>query len=133
MPFSRRTRAEHDKPIFGVQKFIAGSVFEQTVVLSWQIWLLAQSPYKLIKLGIFQMSITSSKISFGTQFKAHIGANHAARHLRLKKLGNKQKKEKVVQGALTSTVGTKKRTREILQATCESFCTQLCTHVCTQL
>ena len=79
------------------------------------------------------MSITSSKISFGTQFKAHIGANHAARHLRLKKLGNKQKKEKVVQGALTSTVGTKKRTREILQATCESFCTQLCTHVCTQL
>jgi hypothetical protein len=50
------------------------------------------------------MSITSSKISFGTQFKAHIGANHAARHLRLKKLGNKQKKEKVVQGALTSTV-----------------------------
>ena len=54
------------------------------------------------------MSITSSKISFGTQFKAHIGANHAARHLRLKKLGNKQKKEKVVQGALTkfSTVST---------------------------
>ena len=50
------------------------------------------------------MSITSSKNSFGTQFKAHIGANHAARHLRLKKLGNKQKKEKVVQGALTSTV-----------------------------
>ena len=50
------------------------------------------------------MSITSSKISFGTQFKAHIGANHAARHLRLKKLGNKQKKEKVVQGALPGTV-----------------------------
>ena len=47
------------------------------------------------------MSITSSKISFGTQFKAHIGANHAARHLRLKKLGNKQKKEKVVQSVLT--------------------------------
>ena len=55
------------------------------------------SPYKLIKLGNFQMSITSSKISFGTQFKAHIGANHAARHLRLQKLGNKQKKEKAVQ------------------------------------
>ena len=50
------------------------------------------------------MSITSSKISFGTQFKAHIGANHAARHLRLKKLGNKQKKEKVVQSALPGTV-----------------------------
>ena len=81
-----------------------GSVFDRKVVLSWQIWLLVKSPYKLIKLGIFQMSITSSKISFGTQFKAHIGANHAARHLRLKKLGNKQKKEKVVQGALTSTV-----------------------------
>ena len=78
-----------------------GSVFDRKVVLSWQIWLLVQSPYKL---EIFQMSITSSKISFGTQFKAHIGANHAARHLRLKKLGNKQKKEKVVQGALTSTV-----------------------------
>ena len=81
-----------------------GSVFDRKVVLSWQIWLLVKSPYKLIKLGIFQISITSSKISFGTQFKAHIGANHAARHLRLKKLGNKQKKEKVVQGALTSTV-----------------------------
>ena len=52
------------------------------------------------------MSITSSKISFGTQFKAHIGANRAARHLRLKKLGNKQKKEKVVQSILTSTVAT---------------------------
>ena len=50
------------------------------------------------------MSITSSKISFGTQFKAHIGANHAARHLRLKKLGNKQKKEKVVQSVLPGTV-----------------------------
>ena len=49
------------------------------------------------------MSITSSKISFGTQFKAHIGANRAARHLRLKKLGNKQKK-KVVQSIMTSTV-----------------------------
>jgi hypothetical protein len=63
-----------------------------------------KSPYKLIKLGIFKMSITSSKISFGTQFKAHIGANHAARHLHLKKLGNKQKKEKVVRSILTSTV-----------------------------
>ena len=52
------------------------------------------------------MSITSSKISFGTQFKAHIGANHAARHLRLKKLGNKQKKEKVVQSVLPGTVST---------------------------
>ena len=81
-----------------------GSVFDRKVVLSWQIWLLVKSPYKLIKLGIFQMSITSSKISFGTQFKAHIGANHAARHLRLKKLGNKQKKEKVVQSALPGTV-----------------------------
>ena len=50
------------------------------------------------------MSITSSKISVGTQFKAHIGANHAARHLRLKKLGNKQKKRKVVQSVLPGTV-----------------------------
>ena len=53
------------------------------------------------------MSITSSKISFGTQFKAHIGANHAACHLRLKKLGNKQKKEKVVQSISRGTVGTR--------------------------
>ena len=52
------------------------------------------------------MSITSSKTSFGTQFKAHIVANRVARHLRLKKFGNKQKKEKVVQSILTSTVGT---------------------------
>ena len=29
------------------------------------------------------MSITSSKISFGTQFKANIVANRAARHLNL--------------------------------------------------
>jgi hypothetical protein len=27
MPVSRRTRAEHDKPIFRVQKFIAGVGF----------------------------------------------------------------------------------------------------------
>ena len=104
MPVSRRTRAEHDNAICKAQNLLVGSVFDRKVVLSWQIWLLVKSPYKLIKLGIFQMSITSSKISFGTQFKAHIGANHAARHLRLKKLGNKQKKEKVVQRALTSTV-----------------------------
>jgi hypothetical protein len=51
------------------------------------------------------MSITSSKISFGTQFKAHIVANRAARHLRLKKLEKRQKKEKDVQGILTSTIG----------------------------
>ena len=51
----------------------------------------------------FQMSITSSKISFGTQFKAHIEANHEARHLHLKKLGNKQKKEKVVRSIVPST------------------------------
>ena len=54
------------------------------------------------------MSITSSKTSFGTQFKAHIVANRVARHLRLKKFGNKQKKEKVVQSILTSTVSSEK-------------------------
>ena len=62
--------------------------------MTWQIWLLVKSPYKLIKLGNFQMSITSSKISFGTQFKAHIGANHAARHLHLKKFEKEQNKKK---------------------------------------
>ena len=71
-----------------------GSVFDRKVVLTWQIWLLVKSPYKLIKLGNFQMSITSSKISFGTQFKAHIGANHAARHLHLKKFEKEQNKKK---------------------------------------
>jgi hypothetical protein len=50
------------------------------------------------------MSITSSKISFGTQFKAHIVANRAARHLRLKKLLKSQNKIKVVQGIVRSTV-----------------------------
>ena len=50
------------------------------------------------------MSITSSKNSFGTQFKAHIVANCAARHLRLKKFGNNKKLEKVVHGALRGTV-----------------------------
>jgi hypothetical protein len=50
------------------------------------------------------MSITSSKISFGTQFKAHIAANRAARHLRLKKLLKSQNKIKVVQGIVRSTV-----------------------------
>ena len=91
---SRRTRAEHDKPIFKVQKLLLGSVFNRKVVLSWQIWLLVQSPYKLIKLKIFQMSITSSKISFGTQFKAHIVANRAAHHLRLKTLEKKEEKSR---------------------------------------
>jgi hypothetical protein len=86
---SRRTRAQHDKPISNVQKIIDGSFFNRNVVLSWQIWFLVQSPYKL---EIFQMSITSSKISFGTQFKAHIAANRAARHLRLKKLLKDQNK-----------------------------------------
>ena len=80
-----------------------GSVFDRKVVLTWQIWLLVKSPYKLIKLGNFQMSITSSKISFGTQFKAHIGANHAARHLHLKKFEKEQNKKKS-QGVLRSTV-----------------------------
>ena len=40
------------------------------------------------------MSITSSKISFGTRFKAHIVANRAARHLRLKTLEKEQKKSR---------------------------------------
>ena len=84
-----------------------GSVFDRNVVLSWQIWLLVQTPYKLIKQEIFQMSITSSKSSFGTQFKAHIVANRAARHLRLKTLDKEQKKEKVVQGILRGTVCTR--------------------------
>ena len=94
---SRRTRAEHDKPIFKVQKLLLGSVFNRKVVLSWQIWLQVESPYRVIKLKIFQMSITSSKISFGTQFEAHIVANREARHLRLKTLEKEQKKKKVVQ------------------------------------
>jgi hypothetical protein len=50
------------------------------------------------------MSITSSKILFGTQFKAYIVANRAARHLRLKKLEKEQKQENDVHGILTSTV-----------------------------
>ena len=48
--------------------------------------LFTREHYKLIKLDIFQMSITSSKLSFGTQFKAHIVANREARHLRFKTL-----------------------------------------------
>ena len=48
------------------------------------------------------MSITSSKISFGTQFKAHIVSNRAARHLRLKKFGNNKNLKKVVQGIVTN-------------------------------
>ena len=104
MPVSRRTRAEHDKPISKVQKIIGGVVFNRNVVLSWRIWFLVQPPYKLIKLEIFQMSTTSSKISFGSQFKAHIVANRAARHLRLKKFGNNKNLKKVVQGIVTSTV-----------------------------
>ena len=101
MPVSRRTRAEHDKPIFNVQKFIDGVVFNQNVVLSWHIWLSPQSPYKL---EIFEMSITLSKISFGTQFKAHIAAIRAARHVRLKKFGNNKNLKKVVQGIVTTVV-----------------------------
>ena len=63
------------------------------------------------------MSITSSKNSFGTQFKAHIVANRAARHLRLKTLEKEQKKEKVVQSIMTSTVflvAAKSRMLELL-------------------
>ena len=51
------------------------------------------------------MSITSSKMSFGTQFKAHIVANRAARHLLLITLEKEPKKEeKVVQSILRGTV-----------------------------
>ena len=50
------------------------------------------------------MSITSSKNSFGTQFKSHIVANRAARHLRLKKFETNKKLKKIVQGIVTSTV-----------------------------
>ena len=61
--------------------------------------------FKLTKLEILQISITSSKNLFGTQPKAHIVANRAARHLHLKKLEKEQKKkEKVVRGIFTSTV-----------------------------
>ena len=50
------------------------------------------------------MSIPSSKNSFGTQFKAHIVANRAARHLRLKALEKEQNKTKKSQGVLPGTV-----------------------------
>ena len=83
MPVSRRTRADHDKHFFKIPKFNDGVFFNRNVILSWQIWLLVQSLYKL---DVFQISITSSKKSFGTQFKAHIVACRAARHLRLKTL-----------------------------------------------
>jgi hypothetical protein len=88
MPVSRRTRAEHDKLIFRVQKFIAGVGFQPKcsfVVAHLAFTTRVQSPYKL---EIFQMSLASSKISFGTQLKAHIVAHCAARHLRLKNYGN---------------------------------------------
>jgi hypothetical protein len=78
------------------------------MVLPWEIWMLSTITIqtKLIKLEIFQMSVTSSKILFGTKFKAHstIVENRAARHLRLKKFGNnknlkkKKKKREEVQG-----------------------------------
>ena len=52
--------------------------------------------------GDFQICITSSKISFETQFKAQIVlvANRAARHLRLKMLEKEQKKGKSRSGYL---------------------------------
>jgi hypothetical protein len=91
MPVSRRTRAEHDKPISNVQNLFMGSFLNRNMVVSWQIWFLSQSQYKL---EIFQMSITSSEISFGTQFKEHILANRAAHHLRLKKFENNKNQKK---------------------------------------
>jgi hypothetical protein len=51
------------------------------------------------------MSITSSKISFGTQFKAHIVANRAARHLRLKNFGNNKNLKKSRSELLYCTLG----------------------------
>ena len=71
------------RPFPRFKHLLLGSVFDRTVVLSWQIWLLVKPPYKLIKLESIHISITSSKIWFGTQFKAHIVANRAVRHLRL--------------------------------------------------
>jgi hypothetical protein len=89
-----------------------GLVFDRRIIawiiVSWQIWLLVQSPYKLIKLENFQIFITSSKISFGTPFKAHIVmhivANRVARYLHLKQFGNNKNQEKVVQSVLRGTV-----------------------------
>jgi hypothetical protein len=57
------------------------------------------------------MSITSSKISFGTQLKAHIVANRAGRHLRPKSSEITKKLKKVVQSALTSTVCANSNTK----------------------
>jgi hypothetical protein len=60
------------------------------------------------------MSKTSSKNSFGTQFKAHIAANRAAHHLRLKKFGNNKNLKKIVQGILTKGI--------MFQNGCVSMC-----------
>jgi hypothetical protein len=93
------------------------------MVLSWQIWFLVQSPYEL---EIFQISITSSKISFGTQFKAHIVANRAALHLRLKKLLKDQNKTKVVQGIVRSTLYSINIRKSILSKVCRNIRKSLC-------
>jgi hypothetical protein len=58
MPFSRQTRAEHDKHIFKVQNFIGGVVFKPKCN-----FVVAHLAYATVtkQTGDFQMSITSSK------------------------------------------------------------------------
>jgi hypothetical protein len=81
MPVSRRTRAEHDKRIFNVQKLISGVGFWPNTTFA--VANLAPSTVT-IQTGDFSNVHNFVKILFGTQFKAHIVANRAVRHLRLK-------------------------------------------------
>ena len=50
------------------------------------------------QLGDFSNVHNFVKNSFGAQFKAHVVANRAARHLRLKEFGNNKTKEKSFKG-----------------------------------
>jgi hypothetical protein len=50
------------------------------------------------QLGDFSNVHNFVKNSFGAQFKAHVVANRAVRHLRLKEFGNNKNQRKVVQG-----------------------------------
>ena len=107
MPVSRRTRAEHDKPISKVQKFIDGVGFwtkggfvvanlaPSTVTIQTDQTGDFSNVHNFVKNFVWDPTL---------QFKAHIVANRAARHLRLKTLEKEQNKTKKSQGVLPGTV-----------------------------
>ena len=105
MPMSRRTRVEHNKPIFKAQKIINGVRFRPNNSL-----IVANLAPITVTIQTDQIGVFSTVHNFVKKFvwdpiqSTYYSKSRAARHLRLNKFGNNKNLKKVVHGILTSTV-----------------------------